>query len=90
MTTKEIFSEMQKRTDANPAKLAGLKGVFQFDLSGIDPGIYSVTIADGRPLSVRGPPLPPISRLAWPPTTLRTWLRAGWTPSQPSWEGSLK
>jgi putative sterol carrier protein len=48
MTTKEIFNEMQKRMDANPAKLAGIKGVFQFDISGTDPGTYSVTIADGK------------------------------------------
>ena len=48
MTTKEIFKEMQKRMDANPSKLAGMKAVFQFDISGADPGIYSVAIADGK------------------------------------------
>jgi putative sterol carrier protein len=48
MTTKEIFSEMQKRMDANPGKLAGIKGVFQFDISGSDPGLYSVAIVDGK------------------------------------------
>jgi putative sterol carrier protein len=48
MTTKEIFNEMQKRMDTNPAKLAGIKGVFQFDISGADPGLYAVTIADGK------------------------------------------
>ena len=48
MTTKEIFNEMQKRMDASPAKLAGIKGVFQFDLSGADSGIYSIAIADGK------------------------------------------
>jgi len=48
MTTKEIFNEMQKRMDTNPAKLAGIKGVFQFDISGADPGVYSVAIADGK------------------------------------------
>jgi putative sterol carrier protein len=48
MTTKEIFNEMQKRMDANPAKLAGIKAVFQFDISGADPGIYSIAIADGK------------------------------------------
>jgi len=48
MTTKEIFNEMQKRMDTNPAKLAGIKGVFQFDISGADPGLYSVAIADGK------------------------------------------
>jgi putative sterol carrier protein len=48
MKTKEIFSEMQKRMDANPAKLAGIKAVFEFDISGPDPGTYSVAIADGK------------------------------------------
>ena len=48
MTTKEIFNEMQKRMDTNPAKLAGIKGVFQFDISGADPGAYSVAIGDGK------------------------------------------
>jgi putative sterol carrier protein len=48
MTTKEIFKEMQKRMDVNPAKLAGIKGVFQFDIGGADPGVYSVAIADGK------------------------------------------
>jgi len=48
MTTKEIFNEMQKRMDANPAKLTGIKAVYQFDISGADPGIYSVAIADGK------------------------------------------
>ncbi len=48
MTTKEIFIEMQKRMDANPAKLAGIKAVFQFHINGADPGIYSVGIAGGK------------------------------------------
>ncbi len=48
MTTKEIFSEMQKRMDANPSRLAGINGTFQFDITGADPGTYSVSIADGK------------------------------------------
>jgi putative sterol carrier protein len=48
MTTKEIFNEMQRRMDGNPAKLTGIKAVFQFDISGADPGTYSVAIADGK------------------------------------------
>jgi putative sterol carrier protein len=54
MTTKEIFNEMQKRMDANPAKLAGIKAVFQFDISGADPGVYSVAIADGKAVVSEG------------------------------------
>ena len=55
MTTKEIFSEMKKRMDANPAKLAGIKAVFQFDISGTDPGVYSVAIGDGKAVISEGP-----------------------------------
>ena len=58
MTTKEIFNEMQKRMDANPAKLAGMKAVFQFDISGADPGIYSVAIADGKAVVSEGTSAP--------------------------------
>jgi putative sterol carrier protein len=47
MAIKEIFAEMQKRMDANPGKLGGIKAVFQFEISGADPGNYSVAIGDG-------------------------------------------
>lgn len=47
MNTKEIFTEMQKRMDANPGKIAGIKGVFQFEITGTDPGNYSVAIGEG-------------------------------------------
>ena len=48
MTTKEIFTEKQKRMNDNPAKRAGIKAVCQFDSGGRDPGIYSVAIANGK------------------------------------------
>jgi putative sterol carrier protein len=48
MTTKEIFSQMQRRMDANPTKLAEIKAVFQFDIGGTDPGIYFVAIDNGK------------------------------------------
>ncbi len=54
MTTKEIFNEMQKSMDANPAKLAGMKGVFQFDIGGADAGIYAIAIADGKAVVSEG------------------------------------
>jgi putative sterol carrier protein len=54
MTTKEIFTEMQKRMDTNRAKLAGIKVVYQFDISGADPGVYSVAIADGKAMVSEG------------------------------------
>jgi putative sterol carrier protein len=66
MTTKEVFNEMQKRMDANPAKLAGLKAVFQFDIGGADPGIYSVAIDDGRGLVSEGPSSSPDITITMP------------------------
>ncbi len=54
MNTKEIFIEIEKRMDANPGKIAGIKGVFQFEITGADPGNYSVTIGDGRAKAVEG------------------------------------
>ncbi len=47
MTTKEIFEEMQKRIDANPGKLGGIKAVFQFEITGKDPGSFSVSVGEG-------------------------------------------
>lgn len=47
-TTAEIFAEMQKRLDANPAKLAGLNANFQFELSGEDGGTYHANVAGGK------------------------------------------
>jgi putative sterol carrier protein len=54
MTTKEIFNEMQKRMDDNSKKLAVIKAVFQFDINGADPGVYSVAIADGKGVVTEG------------------------------------
>ncbi len=47
MATKDVFNEMQKRIDANPGKLGGIKAVFQFEITGADPGNYSVDVGDG-------------------------------------------
>lgn len=48
MTIKEIFTGLQKRMDANPGNLGGIKAVFQFEIGGADPGNYCVAIEDGR------------------------------------------
>jgi len=46
MAIKEIFAEMQKRMDANPGRLGGIKGVFQFEITGTDPGNYFLAIGE--------------------------------------------
>ena len=50
-----MFTEMQKRMDGNPTKLAGIKAVYQFDINGGDPGVYSVAIAEGKGMVTEGP-----------------------------------
>lgn len=47
MATKDIFNEMQKQIDANPGKLGEIKAVFQFEITGPDPGNFFVTIGEG-------------------------------------------
>lgn len=54
-STAEIFAEMQKRLDANPAKLAGLNANFQFELSGDDGGTYHANVAGGKAEIGSGP-----------------------------------
>ncbi len=47
-TTAEIFAEIAKRVEANPAKIAGMNANFQFELSGEDGGTYHANIANGK------------------------------------------
>lgn len=54
MATKDIFDDLQKRLDANPAKLAGIKAVYQFDIGGADPGAFVMDIADGKGVITEG------------------------------------
>lgn len=45
MTTGEIFDQLARRLQANPAKLQGVTATFQFRLTGEDGGTYHVTVA---------------------------------------------
>jgi len=47
-TTAELFQEIAKKAEANPAKLAGLNANYQFELSGEDGGTYHANIAGGK------------------------------------------
>lgn len=47
MTVQEAFDGIQQRMAENPAKLAGMNAVFQFDLTGEGGGQYNVTVKDG-------------------------------------------
>jgi putative sterol carrier protein len=46
--TNEIFTEIDTRLGANPAKTAGINAAYAFDLSGEDGGAYHINIKDGK------------------------------------------
>ncbi len=44
----EIFTEINSRLEANPAKIAGMNAAYAFDLAGDDGGAYHINLADGK------------------------------------------
>ncbi len=59
MTVKEIFGDLEKRATANPAKLQGMDAIFQFCLSGEEPGCWQVKLEGGKAQVVEGTPSSP-------------------------------
>ena len=55
-TPSEIFTEINSRLAANPAKAAGLDAAYAFDLSGDDGGEYHITLRDGAGEAGAGAP----------------------------------
>ena len=46
-TASEVFTEINNRFQADPAKTAGMNAVYAFDLSGEQPGQYHISLKDG-------------------------------------------
>jgi len=46
-TPADQISQLEKNLRDNPEKVAGMQGVFQFDLSGENGGVWHVSLADG-------------------------------------------
>jgi putative sterol carrier protein len=46
-TAPEIFSEINSRIAADPAKIAGMNAIYAFDLGGEQPGQYHISLKDG-------------------------------------------
>jgi hypothetical protein len=46
-TPAEQISALEANLRANPEKVAGMNGIFQFDLSGENGGVWHVTLANG-------------------------------------------
>jgi putative sterol carrier protein len=47
-TPADVFEEINKRLEANPAKAANMNAAYQFDLSGDDGGQYHIVLKDGK------------------------------------------
>jgi putative sterol carrier protein len=52
----EVFSEINNRLEANPAKTSGLNASYAFDLSGDEGGAYHIVLADGSGEAGSGAP----------------------------------
>jgi putative sterol carrier protein len=47
-TPADVFTEINTRLEANPAKAASMNAVYQFDLTGDDGGQYHIILKDGK------------------------------------------
>lgn len=56
MTTKEIFEDIGRRLQGDPAKLAGTTATYRFSLSGEDGGTFFVQIEEGSARAGEGDP----------------------------------
>jgi putative sterol carrier protein len=54
-TPAEQISKLEENLRANPEKVAGMNGVFQFDLGGENGGVWHVSLANGDGHVAEGP-----------------------------------
>lgn len=47
-TPADVFTEINNRLEANPAKAGNMNAVYQFDLTGDDGGQYHIILKDGK------------------------------------------
>lgn len=53
-TTKEIFEKINEVLSADPSRTGGLQAVYQFNISGDDPGVYQVILTPESAKAVEG------------------------------------
>jgi putative sterol carrier protein len=58
-STKEVFEQIQQSLTANPARTGGIQAVYQFNLSGDDPGVYQIILRPDEAMVVEGEPEKP-------------------------------
>ena len=54
-TPAEQITKLEENLRANPERVAGLNGIFQFDLSGEGGGVWHVSLANGDGHVAEGP-----------------------------------
>jgi putative sterol carrier protein len=54
-TPADQIAQMETNLRANPDRVAGMNGIFQFDLSGENGGVWHVTLANGEGSVGEGP-----------------------------------
>lgn len=47
MTPAEIFTEINRRLEADPSKVAGINAIYNFDINGENGGQYHIHLANG-------------------------------------------
>jgi putative sterol carrier protein len=55
-TPADVFTEINNRLQADPAKAANMNATYQFDLSGDDGGQYHIVLKDGQGEAGAGAP----------------------------------
>lgn len=58
-TTKEIFAQIDQALKADPSRVEAFDCVYQFTLSGDDPGTYQIILKSGKVGAVEGEPETP-------------------------------
>ena len=54
-TVQEIFEDLQRRLDADPARTQGITATYQFDIEGDGGGQWHLVIVDGKAAVGTGP-----------------------------------
>ena|SRR5579875_2952187 len=55
-STRDIFRKIHQSLSADPSRMSGLTAVYQFNLTGEDPGVYQIILKEHSAAAVEGTP----------------------------------
>lgn len=90
MTVKDVFAELERRVAANPAKVQGINAVFQFTLSGEEPGEWQVKLEAGAAEIVEGTPHSPGVTISMTSGDFKEMVGGNLNPAQAFMSGRLR